>query len=271
MADANLTADALKAAVDLGQQIGKPITTEAIHYAIVPNGSKVESLFTLQYPHGKLAHHIQQTVALRDAKSFIKYVEDFRHEYSRIFAEPTRQSFCAIIDYHGALPDYTQHRANFVMTHDDRWKIWTGKDQQAFTQEAFAEFIEDNALDIIRPDGATMVEIARDLTAKSDMNFASKVTPQNGQVQFSYTEQINAGVKGGTLEVPETFTLKIPIFYGEVPIEIGARLRFRIQGGKLSFFYKLNQPAQKVENAFRKSVEDIAIALDTTILLGGLA
>lgn len=274
MADAaNITQDALKEAVSLGQQIGQPIVTEAIHYAIVPNGSKVESLFALQYPHGKLSDHIVQKISLRDGKSFMKYVEDFRIPTTRIFAEPKAAAFTAVMDYHnaGAGPEFASHRAEFIMSLDERWRVWAGSDQKSFGQEAFAEFIEDNVLDISRPDGATMIEVARDLVAKSDMNFASKVTPQNGQVQFSYTEQVTAGVKGGTLDVPESFVIRIPVFFGEVPVEITARLRFRIQSGKLSFFYKLNQPQQKVDEAFRKSVDDIAGGLDTVILLGGLA
>lgn len=275
MADAvNLTQDALKEAVSLGQQIGQPIITEAIHYAIVPNGSKVESLIGLQYPHGKLSDHITQKVSLRDGKSFMKYVEDFRSAETRVFAEPKAAAFTAVVDYHNAIdsgPDFCAHRAEFIMSLDDRWKVWAGSDQKPFSQEAFAEFIEDNVLDIVRPDGATMIEIARELVAKSDMNFASKVTPQNGQVQFSYTETIAANVKGGTMDVPESFTIRIPIFFGEVPIEVGARLRFRITNQKLSFFYKLNQPQQKVDEAFKKSVDEISSGLGTVILLGGLA
>ena len=108
---------------------------------------------------------------------------------------------------------------------DDRWKTWASKSEKQFTQSDFAEFIEGNNADILEPSGADMLEVARDLKASNGCNFESKVTPKNGQIQMRYTEQIDGKVGTGGLEVPEFFKLSIPVFYGEEPITISARLR----------------------------------------------
>ena len=272
MADANITKDALEEAVNLGQKIGQPILTEAIHYAIVPHNAKVESLKNLQYPHGLLPDRIIQSVQLRDADSFAKYVLAYTDVRTRVFAEPKNNTFLAVLDYHGIgnEPEFLSHNASFQMTFDDRWVTWSGKSEKVFNQADFAEFIEDNIADIAHPPGAVMLEVARELHASSEMNFSSKVTPKNGQVQFSYTENLTTqGVNGGKLEVPDFFTLRIPIFYGEEPIEVLARLRFRISSGKLTFFYKLQRQSEIVSTAFDYAVASVADALKTDVLLGG--
>jgi len=272
MADANLNKEALKEAVLLGQKIGQPIDKEIIHYAIVPSDCKLESLKAFQYPHGMPPDRIVQTVELRDSESFTAYVNKYADERTAVFAEPTKNSFLAVLDYHlPGKPEFVSHRAGFKMIYDDRWVAWISNDKKVFSQTDFSEFLEDNALDIYRPDSATMLEVARDLRASTDMNFASKVTPKNGQTQFTYTEQINTTVGTGNMDVPDVFSIRIPVFFGEKAVEIEARLRFRISNGKLSFFYKLKNPKEVEEQCFEMAVDAVANAVTKEVFLGSPA
>jgi uncharacterized protein YfdQ (DUF2303 family) len=274
MDDANITADALHAAIILGQQIANPHLEFTVPYAVVPDGSKVVSLMAYKYPGGITPERIAAHVALADAKSFCEYVKSYADDRTRIFADPATHKFTAIIDYHGAgerKPEFLSHRAALQLTKDERWKIWIGGNEKLFSQSDFAEFLEDNAADISEPEAAVMLEVARDLHAHTDVNFDSKVTPKNGQVQLKYTETINAGVGAGNLEVPEFFKIRIPIFYGEESLTLRARLRFRISGGKLSFQYKLDRPTEKLNDAFNAAVASIAGVMQTEVLLGGMA
>lgn len=272
MADVNLDKSALDAAVELGQLTVAPNTTEKVHFALVPEKIKAISLKEFQYPQGVPPDHIQGTVQVRDAKSFCSYVNAFADERTRIFAEPSSQSFLAVIDYHRAgtdcTPEFLHHRVSFAMVLDDRWKTWVGKNEKVFNQIDFAEFCEDHAADISDPSGAHMLEVARDLKASSSGNFESKIVPKSGSVQMKFTETVDGKVGSGEIEVPEFFKLSIPIFYGEEPISISARLRYRITGGNLTFFYKLYRQSELLNDAFNKAVKSVEGALQRDVLLG---
>ena len=265
---------AIKAVAAIVKANATPITTETVHAVIVPKDCELIGLGKFQYPDGIRPSRIIGAVNLRDAGSFCRYYSAFADDRSRIFAEPTNQSFLAILDYHGAgerAPEFLSHRAAFQMVQDERWKVWSGKSENQFSQSDFAEFIEDNNADILEPSGASMLEVARDLKATMGANFESKVTPKSGQIQMRYTEQIDGKVGTGAMEVPEFFKLSIPVFYGEEPITISARLRYRIQGGSLTFHYKLYRQVEILNAAFNKAATSISDTLKVDILRGSPA
>lgn len=268
----SLTQGALKEAVTLGQTISSPHTDERVHYIVVPNESTVKSLKEFQYPQGMPPDRIVATVALRDVASFASYVASYTDERRRVFAEPTQFKFLAVLDYHVAgefKPQFCDHKAVLALQKDDRWVTWLGMDNKPMSQSDFAEFIEDNRADIESPPAAVMMEIARDLSAKTEVNFASSTRLQNGQTRLRYEETVKAGVpSAGDIEVPEEFSLLIPVFYGEAPVSVRARLRFRIPNGKLSFHYKLYRPAEVQLKAFQETVRAISEQLKTEVLMG---
>jgi uncharacterized protein YfdQ (DUF2303 family) len=280
MAENNGTLDggAVKAVAELARKAALTInTSEAIHFAVLPHDTRVESLASLQYPFGIPPTRIRASVQMRDAASFCAYVSKYRDERTRLFAEPRTFTFLAVLDYHAATeatrtPEFCDHKATFALQKDERWNIWSGKDGQSFTQADFAEFLEDNRADILTPEPAQMLEIARDLSAKVDVNFGSSVRLSNGQTQLRYEETVKASVPAaGNIEVPEEFTILIPVFYGEMAQSIRVRLRFRLAQGKLSFHFKMYRPAEILTKAFQRAVGSINEKLDTEVLLGGPA
>jgi uncharacterized protein YfdQ (DUF2303 family) len=264
----------LQTAVELGQKIGQPVTTEKIHYAILPEDSNVYSLRELQYPHGLPPERIIANVSLADADSFCEYCLLYADDRMRVFADPLAQRFLSVLDYHGAgsdrKPEFCDHRASYKMTLSEQWKTWFGKNNVLFTQNDFADFVEDQTRDFLSPDAATMLEVARDLHAHTDVNFDSKIVPRNGQIALKYTETISSGVGTGNLEVPELFIISIPVFFGQDKIAIQIRLRFRVSQGKLSFQYKINSATDILNNAFNSSVLEVGDKLKTKVLLGTL-
>lgn len=271
MADSTLDKSALQEAVKLGLMSAGTNKDEKVHFALVTGDTKAISLKEFQYPQGVPPDHIVGTVVLRDAKSFCSYFQAFADDRARVFAEPATQAFLAVLDYHGAgerVPEFCSHRASFAMVKDERWLLWAGKNEKVMTQVEFAEFCEDNMADISSPPGAELLEVARDLKATSSGNFESKIVASNGNVQLKYTENINGTVGSGALVVPEFFTLSIPIFYGETPVTISARLRWRVKEGSLVFWYKLYRQSELLNAAFDKAVASVADALKREVLLG---
>jgi uncharacterized protein YfdQ (DUF2303 family) len=252
----------------------EPQTGEKVHYAVVPQGSTLVSLKEYQYPEGMRPERIIAHPKFQDQTSFCSYVNTYKDDRTRIFADVAAASFVALIDYHGVgtdrNPEFVSHRALFPLTLSEEWKLWMQYHDKLVGQSEFAEFLEDNRADIVEPDSATLLEIAKDLQAKTDVNFASKVNSSNGASTLQYEENIKATVATGRIEMPEHFVIKIPVFFGESAVEIPARLRFRISDGKLKFQYKLYRPVEVRQHAFDVTRGEIATATTLEVLLGTL-
>lgn len=265
-------------AVALQKQIAQPVTSEAVHFIVVPKDCEVKTLQSHQYPHGVPPSRIIQSPTFFDAASFSKYVITYRDIRTRVLANPETFAFTALLDYHqGAMdegaeklkPEFVSHRASFRLTESEQWKVWFGNHDKLIPQTQFAEFLEDNRRDIFKPSAADMMEVARDLQAKTEVNFDSKVTLKDGSATLRYQEQVTAGVgPAGNIAIPDEFSIRIPVFYGEAPVEISAKLRFRISGGKLSFLYRLYRPVETRNEAFNATVERVATELTQPVWLG---
>lgn len=276
MNDQNLTGSAIEQITGLARESAVPQINEAVHFAIAPSDSRVIDLSAYQFPDGRRPSRIIAAPKMSDAGSFTDYYKRyFDAEKSLVFADPARFSFLGILDWHPAgerTPEFASHRVSYQMLHDERWKIWIAKNDKPFTQEEFAEFIEDNRRDVTVPDGGTMMEIASRLEATVNVNFASATNLGNGQRQLRYEETVKAGIPtAGNMEVPESFTIRIPVFFGEEPVSIEARLRFRISQGKLTFQYKLYRPVETMNDAFTVSMKRIATDIQHSVILGSVA
>jgi len=181
---------------------------------------------------------------LMDLDSFTKYVLEHQSIQTRIYGTKGNQpSFKAILDDHAELPGWRQHTASYKFPLSKQWLAWTGSNGKAMSQEEFAEFIENYALDIVNPATAEMIEIARTFQAKTSVDFAKATRLQNGQVQFKYQENIDAKAgENGQFEVPEKFTIAIQVFEGTDKFKIEARLRYRLKGPSLTLWYDLERP-----------------------------
>ena len=73
---------------------------------------------------------------------------------------------------------------------------------------------------------------------------------------------------GSQIDVPDRFTLTIPMFVGGGEIEIDALLRYRVSDGKLSIFYTLVRPEERVRFAFLAVRDQIALDLGRPIING---
>ncbi len=275
MSNVNIDESALTAAVEIGKVLGGTNREEPIHFVVAQKDYQLLSLKDFQFPGGMRPERIKNNVALRSVGSFLNYVTAFRDDRTRVFADPGLMSFTAIIDYHGVgderQVEFLCHRALFQIETEARWKIWFGKNEKPFTQNEFAEFIEDNDADIHDPSAAHMLEVARDLHASTEATFDSKVKLSNGQVQMKYTETMTGSVGTSALEIPEIFTIRVPVFYGGDPVNIKVRLRYRINGGKLTFFYKMFRSHEILQEAFQDAASSIAETLECQVLFGSVS
>jgi uncharacterized protein YfdQ (DUF2303 family) len=105
---------------------------------------------------------------------------------------------------------------------------------------------------IIRPDSATMLEVATTLTGKRSLDLDSRTRLDNGDIGFKFVEETTARAgRGATeVEIPTVFTIRVPIFLGGEPVEIDARLRFKADQDGVRMGYRLLRWKDAERDAF---------------------
>ena len=186
-------------------------------------------------------------------QSFLEYFNRYANSESTVYfkANGGEIKCTAVIDHHGKdHDDWGSHKLSYSFPTTPEWQDWKSGNKQPKSQEAFAQFVEDHLDDIITPDGATMLEIAKSLQAKNNVAFSRAIRLDNGEVQFKYVEEIN-GTAGanGTLEIPADIELGLRLFLDGQVYRMRARFRYRIQEGKLQMWYDLVQPHRVIEDA----------------------
>lgn len=267
MGEAATCKESLQLLMDAGAKLAEPIDhPQGGQVILVPEGLRSEHLKPL-YPD---LEQIKQKATFDDTASFVDYFNSFKDSDSRIFADIDNARLTAIIDYHQSdesAPRHCVHVAIYRLKHSEEWKRWTGVDGVEQTQRGFARFLEENLLDIQKPDGATVLEAAASLAATKKVSFESGINLRDGTVQIEYREDIEEGTKG-TLSVPAELMLGIAVYFGGELYEMKAFLRFDIADGNLKYKVDLHRREHVEQDAFQKVVEQIGTETKVTPLYG---
>lgn len=235
-----------QSALDAGSNLAQPRAVESHPYILIPAGS------TLHDAEPFMASPLRKrgTVVLNDVQSFVAYVNAEKTAATRLYGQYQPPGFIAVLNDHGAEPAWKDYRATYACPLSVEWKTWTEKSGRQMNQTEFAAFIENNLPDVAIPPAADMLEISRSLEAKKKVNFASGIRLSNGQNELTYEEQISGTAAKGKLQVPEEFTIGVPVLEGGIKYAVVARLRYRIaDGGSLSMWYELIRPHKILEDA----------------------
>lgn len=240
-----------QAIVDAGGLIGTPKNLDGGgSYAVIPIESRIEDL----EKYLAAPAYVRVNVAARTTDALTAYVNRHKTDETSIFADVETGSVAAIVDYHSAGndPAHGAHRAIYRAPFSEEWKVWTGADGKKMAQADFARFIEENRIDIVTPDGASVLEIARSLDAKRKVTFKSGVRLEDGTVDLSYSEETTASGGGiaGKVSIPTEFELGIPVFYGGPRYRMTAFFRYRIDDGRLNMWVDLHRPKHIRDAAF---------------------
>lgn len=256
----------VQAAAALGTANAAPQKIGDVPFVVVPGDFTVHDLENM-LPSPTRA---RGTNVFRDAASFCTAVAlHGAAETTLLYGNPLAPSFKAVFNDHGEAPGWRDHTATYSCPLSVEWKLWTGANKRQMNQEAFAQFIEDNAPDCVTPDAATMIEISRTLEAKKKVSFASAIRLSNGESELSYEEEISGTASKGKLKVPETFSIGIAVLEGGPRYAVHARLRYRIADkGVLSLWYDLDRPHKVLEDAAKEVWTEIESKTGFTILNG---
>lgn len=279
-----LDTDEINAAADLGVR-----TAESRVVALNTGYDELDDSLIVRVLQGdeRLEHHdlerqlsrpreTRGSALLHDPGSFSTYVTRMHGTgeaaNTTLWADEQRRSITAVFNdhLHAGLAGWRDHTATLQVRTDPDWEAWTGRDGKLTSQITFGEHLEDQAHTIVNPPAAELVQIATTLTAKRNVAFEQSTRLQSGDVAFTYRESTQATGSVGRIEVPERFTIRLAPFLGVGPIDISARLRYRISADGLQIGYRLQRPDIAEREAFetiQKAVDD-ATPADVPMLWG---
>jgi uncharacterized protein YfdQ (DUF2303 family) len=229
----------LAAMVACFSEVHKNPHEDGSDFVIVPSGSgqwRVEYLERPDLPHRKSG-----IVDVYDVASLCEYAN--RHldqDASVIYARLDPAKFIAVLNDHGnAETGWGDHRCVFDLKHSPEYAVWIARSGKPMNQADFGEFIEANLPDFIQPQGAAMYEL----------------------------EAVGAT---GKMTVPEHFTIEIPVWAGlnQKKHAFGARLRYRLGGGTVTFTFELDRPHKVVERAFEDVLSVIREKVAAPVFFG---
>lgn len=231
------------------------------HYVPLPTGVELKEVVQLD------AKVPQNNKTFIDADSFERYVKAFANpKESRLFGFLGTTTLVGVIDYEEvnntprlAVDGEKSHIANLKITKTEDLKAWESINDKPLEQAVFVEFLLERAACVINPDSARMLEIATTLQMKSDVTFSSQERTTDGGFNLVYREDIaaNAGANG-KVKVPDTLNLKFVAFEGGTPMELRARIYYKLYSGKVVFRVKILRLRETILETFRATCDKAA-------------
>ena len=266
----HLGADTIDRITELAHASVAIQTHEGTHHLLVPDEYThldITDLVEKARPHPTRR---KGTLQLTSIDSFMQYCRDQSYEeFGYIYADHESRTLTAIFNdnKHVAIDGWRDHRAVFKAELSRELNTWIKLNKTPTEQEAFAIFLEENIADIAEPSGETLLSVATSLQSTTEVTFNSSKRLDDGQVQLTYTENVDTRMANGTLEIPKEFSIGVRLFKNGDGYKIRARLKYRLGGGKVKFWYELDRVEDVIEQAFK----DFIAAADNsgyTVLMG---
>lgn len=248
----------IEAAVQAGQE---PITLVETGPKVLLHVSPKDYGFTL-FDLEKYDAHPRRKAgkpAFEDVQSFQRYLVRHKSAGTAIFLHDG--AFHAVLDGHSSSDaGWGEHTADYTIKKTEPWGAWLSLHNRYLSQQDFATFVDARMGEIASPAGASLVEAVTNLTVKQNVDFQSNVNLTNGQVQFTYVENLENGGNGaqGQIRIPTAFALALVCYDGMPTEEVVGRLRWRFEKGKVSFSIDLGDEPRRVrEAAEQQAITDI--------------
>ena len=243
----------------------KPFTVNGVDAVIVPREMNLQTFPEMR----KRPQRLSETITCFDDVSFTDYVNTWHATQTLVCIDLDQLRFGAILDYHEAptveefpKPHWGEHRVCFTPQKTPEWDMWMSSDGKWQSQDDFAEFVEVNGEDIVKPEAARLFEIVTQFKATKGVKFRSAKNLDDGSVNLQYDEDVQAsGGNGQSLKVPTELEIGIVPFLGAKAYKIPARFQFRIHENKLSMRYVLRRPHLVWRDAGGKIAENMRKAL----------
>ncbi len=197
---------------------------------------------------------------LHDGESLARYAQRYKSANSLMLADINASTIVVALDYHGPNePSNVDHVAFWQVQHSEEFRTWKNFCGKLHGQGDFVAFLEENVIDIIEPEPASMLELAKDFSANKTISFKSARRLDNGDRKLTYVEE--TGTSGG-IEIPQKIKLSMPIFFREEPVEFSAWFRYRINDGELKLGFDMLRMEPVLQAAFNSAVYRVSEEAD---------
>lgn len=190
---------------------------------------------------------------------------------STLWVDAANELVTVVLNDHAhASPGWADHRVSCKMVRSPEFAKWAGRNDQAMSQEAFGDFLEERLAEVVDPDGSTLLEVARTFQATTNATFSRSYTAQSGQVQLTYREEIDgkAGANG-QVEPPAEFAIQVRLYEGTDPVRIRGKFFYRITSDrKLALSYRLLNLDEVLRDAFGQVGTYVKTETGLTIIEG---
>lgn len=276
---AETLADVLPKAAILGT-VDTGVPSLFITQVAVPKGTEIKELKTDLEALLPNPRRTKATASFVDPESFLAYIQRHATESSVVWCDFNPQmyslGFTAVIDEHAkGIAGWRSHRATYVPDMSAEWKAWKGMDAKPMPQVTFAEWLQEHADDIASKEGdglptsLALLNMATNFVVNEERQFKSAVKLQSGGVRMTYIADPDSGTTE-TMDAFDKFGLAIPVFQGSsVADRINARLKYRQNNGKVSFFYELIRADKVHESAAKDLIVIVREGLGTVPMLMG--
>lgn len=225
------------------------------HHIVVPIGWTHTDLTEKVRAAQPEPHRSRGDVQLGDLPSFTSFCKllgaGTTWPHARVYASQKNRTLACVLNDHGPTqPGWRDFTARYTVAFSREFNTWLSQNGKPLDQTAFAEFIEENHADIVEPFGDVLIRIATTLQAKTDVEFRSSKRLDNGQIQLTYVETIDARAGDGALEIPREFAIGARLFENGEGYKVKARLKYRLLSGAVKFWFELDRPEKAIEDAF---------------------
>ncbi len=255
--------------VDLGSEHTAPtVVIEAIYKDAVTGALYVhQDLMKVQEPWAEEAHisPMRAHTSLGDVESFVAYVKRFGGASECApFLTWNSRGFRAVLDYASdAEPGRCHWIAEMPFITSIQWQRWMAlANGNAVSHKAAVEKLEDLGADILEPAQAELMTLLRSLRASVNAQADTELRP-DGTASVSFKEDRNLKVAAGTVALPPTFRISIPILKGHVdeqgrPVVYALDVRVRVSidsDAHLAFRFSIPDAEQALEDVYADRVK----------------
>lgn len=240
-------------------------------FVIVPEGMKVHDIHMDGYAPG----YISRKSAFSLPDSFIEYLKDYINSDGRtvVFANEQTDSFLGVIDYHMQPANITAddqgrrcaHHATMALTKDETYSRFASINGSWLSQLEMAQFLEENLVAVIAPDGSTLMELITKFEVAQNAEFKKAINMTSSTVELTFNQRDQVA---GSFVVPRQITIVTPVYFGGQPKEIELFFRYKASGGNLSFKLDMHRKAYMERDAFLAIVTRIADTAMVPVYLG---
>lgn len=223
--------------------------------------------------------------------SFEDHCNRFKNGHSTLWAQRGDRSnpkLTAVLNYNQSgdgPPEFGDHRGVYTFPVTDEWKAWLGADGEVMSQGQFAAFIEEHLVNIIDPTKAPdmlaaleeldllvgrpadLLQMSRGMRVHETAEVTNAQNLSSGETEFVFNVE-HRDAAGNKLKVKNAFVIRIPIFQGGEEFALVAFLRYRVQGGRVSWFYALHKAAQVFDQAFEFACDEAKKATGLPLFYG---